>query len=1028
MNGGPNVRELPVHTIFWNINGRARFLNDSNIFAWLNQYDIIFISETHFARGQIFNLPGFRSFHNSNCIATNLRISYGGISCFIKSRLFAFINSVDTSFTNHIVIYFKNNHRLFGSYIPPIDSFYYDPDFHHQIPLFFNKAESHYAIIGAGDFNSRVGNISQKLPKGWHYHDNIDTVRNTHGNLLLQMSSKHKFYVLNNLNINEQCFTGDYTFEKGGRKSQIDLCLANQAGIRSIDTFQIHDIPFNFSDHKPISILCSINLEPFDILNQVSHDLLTGPVTEFVKRAPKVENVNWEAYTKTASINLDIYTKSNLSDHSNIDSFNKTINDLSDILYSSAKSCSNPIPKKENNTSIHTQEHRSIHNIASQLYTDNNTKWKNILNSNDPKALWNNISYNEPNSDNITYPSAKEIGTHFKNKSTLNDTRFLRNNAVNTYVPVLDNPITQSELSEATNQLKEDKSTSDGWNPKMISSIPGVLFPIFLNLFNTHFFSTFFPVRWCLSVIIAIFKNKGSQSSPQNYRPISLVTMLSKLFDFILLNRFRKWFIPHDCQTAYQNGKSCADHIFTLRALVNHCVKNKQKLFVICIDFEGAFDKVSRHTLFNKLKLFGAGSSFIASLISMYLVTDYVIFQNNTSFTYHLFAGIKQGLPLSPWLFLFYINDIFDLFYAIYGQRSLLDTLHVLIHADDTTITATSRSSAEQKIKTLLYFCELNSISLQYKKCEFIVINGNEHDKLNFTIGSKSIKNVEYISLLGSHMSQSGKLNADLKLHMQKRYLAIHKFYNFLRSNKMAPVCVKLKVLRACVISSLLHNCETFADKIPDGLENYYFQMIKACLSVRNSTPNKLVLVESGMPTLKSMIISRQLNFINKYVKSMIPDSPRSSVYQLLVNANNTYIQHYQQLNYTYSSSKDVTRFYLEQNLKAIETFANNNKYKYMQYMKFNPELSPPDLTHPYSYKFCRLRLSSHTFPIETGRWKRIDRQLRVCETCNVLGDEEHYIYTCVEIDRNNLVIPPIENLSNYKELQKLLHSLNHYL
>ena len=65
-------------------------------------------------------------------------------------------------------------------------------------------------------------------------------------------------------------------------------------------------------------------------------------------------------------------------------------------------------------------------------------------------------------------------------------------------------------------------------------------------------------------------------------------------------------------------------------------------------------------------------------------------------------AGIKQGLPLSPWLFLFYINDIFDYFEGIFGRNGLFETIHLLIHADDTTIIASSRERAEQKYDDVL--------------------------------------------------------------------------------------------------------------------------------------------------------------------------------------------------------------------------------------------------------------------------------------------------------------------------------------
>ena len=75
---------------------------------------------------------------------------------------------------------------------------------------------------------------------------------------------------------------------------------------------------------------------------------------------------------------------------------------------------------------------------------------------------------------------------------------------------------------------------------------------------------------------------------------------LSKLVDFILANQFIKWFTP-SVQTAYQQKKSSADHVFLLRCLIHQAKKSKRTLFIIG-DFDGAFDRISGSLLSKLIK------------------------------------------------------------------------------------------------------------------------------------------------------------------------------------------------------------------------------------------------------------------------------------------------------------------------------------------------------------------------------------------------------------------------------------------
>ena len=654
--------------------------------------------------------------------------------------------------------------------------------------------------------------------------------------------------------------------------------------------------------------------------------------------------------------------------------------------------------------------------------------WNEIIENGNPGDLWNKINWKDKNGEQLQYPSAESLGEHFQEKSKIcNEIPFaLSSNSP--YVPVLDDPISPEEVDQASKRLKE-KATADGWSPRLITSLSGILFTILTLLMNVILQNAIYPSVWKITTVSAIFKNKGNSLLAMFYRPISLVQLLSKFFDFIMQNRFVKWFVPHDCQSAYQENETSADHVFLLRSLIRYCKIHKKKLFIVAIDFEGAFDKVSRHRLFSKLQLFGVGKTFLLCLIAVYAITDCVIYQRDTSFTYHLLAGIKQGLPLSPWLFLFYINDVFDFFDGIFKRDGITEMLHLLIHADDTTILAESRESAERKLRCLMRYCAINHISLQLSKCEFIVINGDESDCQPLCCGNEQIANVPYLTLLGSHLSASGSLNDDLELHMTKRYVAVHKFYNFLRSDKLAPLSVKLTVLRACVTTALLHNCEAFGPKIPKNLESTYFSLVKACMGIRSSAPNMLALIESGMPTLESMIYSRQFSFFTKYVGNLKQDTARKEVFDTILESGCDFMLHYTNLLNNYHTKQEVKEHHHNLLLNQINEMAlKPKKYKFKIYKQFNPDLKPLDV-HRTHHKFSRLRLSSHSMPIETGRWSRTPREERLCTTCNTLGDERHFIYHCTNVDRTDLDdIPELDQLENYGKLKLLMKNLDPYL
>ena len=144
------------------------------------------------------------------------------------------------------------------------------------------------------------------------------------------------------------------------------------------------------------------------------------------------------------------------------------------------------------------------------------------------------------------------------------------------------------------------------------------------------------------------------------------------------------------------------------------------------------------------------------------------------------------------------------------------------------------------------------------------------------------------LTLLGSHISCTGRLNDDLNLDYCRHFRSCIKFYNFLHTNKFAPLTVKLKVLKGCVITSLLYNCETFSYKIPK-----YYKLIKCALQVSQSTPNLLVPIESGLLPLKAIILFRQYKFFKRFSESLQCNSARNHVSHHIQEEGEAYIRHY---------------------------------------------------------------------------------------------------------------------------------------
>ena len=153
---------------------------------------------------------------------------------------------------------------------------------------------------------------------------------------------------------------------------------------------------------------------------------------------------------------------------------------------------------------------------------------------------------------------------------------------------------------------------------------------------------------------------------------------------------------------------------------------------------------------------------------------------------------------------------------------------------------------------------------------------------------------------------------------------------------------LSLKFSKHVIMNNLLYNCETFGNIVPRNLENMYHKLIKAALGVRSSIPNELILIELGLLPLISLIYSRQLKFFKRFKCNLLPNSSKNTVFNMLWQTRNKFLQHYIELEQRYNDSNEIYFHFINQLKQKIINHASKvTSYKYRIYMEFNPTLTP---------------------------------------------------------------------------------------
>lgn len=277
------------------------------------------------------------------------------------------------------------------------------------------------------------------------------------------------------------------------------------------------------------------------------------------------------------------------------------------------------------------------------------------------------------------------------------------------------------------------------------------------------------PRQWSRALICPIYKGKGDKKDPSNYRPISLLSQVRKLWERCILLHLKKEGLPRldVCQGGFRERRGTLEQVSSLQEAIQMLKARREERWIAFLDIKGAYDSVCRPLMWRACLRLGMDEALIRVLSSLFDRSEStVLIQGYRSRWFPCRAGVQQGAVLSPTLYAAFINGLAEeLRDAEFGLEFSGVRVPVFLFADDIAILAKSREELSRGLDICHQFAERNHFRYGLAKCGVVSSRGRRAGA-QLRLGEGAIPLVSSYLYLGIPMDGDGMnrmLSKDLR-------------------------------------------------------------------------------------------------------------------------------------------------------------------------------------------------------------------------------------------------------------------------